>query len=530
MRKSRLYPVLAFAALIGAFGAACSDNGSDEPPVPTPVPTPTGTPTAVLSDNYTATQNSVTFEITVADADKAAWMIREKAVEAPTAAQVLADGTKLEGASPYTRTANDLNAGTAYVLYAAASKENVVGAVATLEVTTSAPVVYERMLTLTGVGKNAVSYHIEVADAASYRHFAISQTGFDSFRLFLDEKQAALQVLQLYGSVATGSADYTASDLAIKANGQPNDIIAGEEYVLLCCDTDEAGLPNGDYQIVACTLDQPDILDKTVQVEVLSVAYDEASVRCTPDAGVAYIFHHLFLKEEVATLLEQGGEAALKTKLLTNVNSRVFEFDQPREWMYLQPGSDYVACTLGIDADGNHTPLIQTDFATLTPDKVDTENLVFTQSIQAEYYGQSGAGYNFYFILADQTMSRDEYGDWNPDRFPCNSICCDLYSAAGDGLKLPAGVYSLGENGNPGTWHPEYSWAANFSQTEYRTDFGFEDGTITVSYEGDNYRIVVALTTEEGQSYTGTYVGPIVFTDASAAQASARRKAARTVK
>lgn len=528
MRKSRLYPVLAFAALIGAFGAACSDNGSDEPPVPPP--SPIGTPTAVLSDKYTATQNSVTFEITVADADKAAWMIREKTVEAPTAAQVLSDGAKLEGTSPYTRTATGLNAGTAYVLYAAAAKEDVVGAVASLEVTTSAPVVYERMLTLTDVGKNTVSYHIEVAGTASYRHFATSKTGFDSFRIFMEEKQAALQVLQLYGSVATGSADYTASDLALKANGQPNDIIAGEEYVLLCCDTDEAGMPNGDYQIVACTLEQPDILDKTVQVEVLSVTYDEASVRCTPDAGIAYIFHHLFLKGDVATLLEQGGEAALKTKLLTNVNSRVFEFAQPREWMYLQPGSDYVACTLGIDADGNHTPLIKTDLATLTPDKVDTENLVFTQSIQAEYYGQSGEGYNFYFILADQTMSRDEYGDWNPDRFPCNSISCDLYSAAGEGLKLPAGVYSYGANGVPGTWHPDYSWAANFSQTEYRTDFGFEDGTITVSHEGDNYRIVVNLVTEEGQSYTGTYVGPIVFEDASTSQASVRRKASRVVK
>lgn len=527
MRKSRLYPVLAFAALIGAFGAACSDNGSDEPPVPPPP----SSPTAVLSDNYIATQNSVTFEITVADADMAAWMIREKTVEAPTAAQVLADGTKLEGASPYTRTATDLNAGTAYVLYAAASKGDVVGTVASLEVTTAtAPVVYDRMLTLTDVGKNTVSYHIEVADGAWYRHFAISKTGFDSFRIFMDEKQAALQVLQLYGSVAAGSADYTASDLAIKANGQPNDIIAGEEYVLLCCHTDEAGVPNGDYQIVACTLDQPDILAKTVQVEVVDVTYDEASVRCTPDAGIAYIFHHVFLKADIAALLEPGGEAALKTKLLTNINSRVFEFDQPREWMYLQPGSDYVACTLGIDAEGNHTPLIKTGFTTLTPEKVDTEDLVFTQSIQAEYYGQSGEGYNFYFILADQTMSRDEYGDWNPDRFPCNSICCDLYSPAGNGLKLPAGVYSYGANGAPGTWHPEYSWAANFSPTEYRTDFGFEDGTITVSHEGDNYRIVLALTTEEGQSYTGTYVGPIVFTDASAAQASARRKAARVVK
>lgn len=517
MQKFRLFSVLAFAALAGSLVAACSDDDSN---VQNPPPVaPTDRPAAAFGSNYTATRNTISFELASADADKTAWTIRPKTAEAPTAAQVLADGTPTEGISPWTPTASGLEPATAYVLYAAASKGDAVSTLASKEVATTG---YDELITLADRGKNFVSYHIEAAGTATYRHFVSSKSGFDSFRSFLDEKAAVSQVLQLYGAEATGAADYTARDLDLKGNGQPNDLIAGEDQVILCCMTDAQGIPNGAYQIVEVRLPDPDMLDKTVRVEVVERKADGADMRCTPDAGIRYIYHHVFYKSEMDAIYAAGGEAAVKDKLLTQISSRAFEFGELQEWLGLEAQTEYVSYAMGIDENGDHTPLVRTEFTTLPPPEVDTENLAFTRSFQGIYYGSNGAGHNFYFILSDQPMSPDGYGGFYPDAFPCNVITCDLYTAApaaGEPI-LPDGTYSFGEDMAAGSWHPQYTWASNFSQTEYETDFYFASGTITVERQGANYRIDVALVSEEGKNYTGSYTGPIAFEDQATSSAA----------
>lgn len=500
--------MLAFAALAGTLVAACSDDDSN---IQNPPPTvdPTVTPTVAFGDEYTAGRNAVTFELAAADADKTAWTIREKTDAVPTAAEVLASGTPTEGASPWTPTASGLEPATAYVLYAAASKGETLSALARLEVATPG---YDQMLTVLDSGKNFVSYHVQVAEGRTYRHLVISKSGFDSFLSFQDEKQAVGSVLQIYGADAAGPADYTARDLDLKGNGQPNDIIAGAEYVVLCCTTDAQGVPDGNYQKSDLRLPDPEILSKTVRVEVVERSADGAVIRCTPDGGIRYIFPHILKKTEVEQMLAQGGEAAVKAAVLKEVGKRVFEFTNPQEWMGLEAETDYVFCVLGIDENGDHTPLVRTGFTTLPPPEVVTENLAFTRAFQCIYYGSNGGGHNFYFILSDKPMSPDEYGFY-PDELPCNVVNCDLYTAApaaGDPA-IPDGEYVFGEDMAAGTWHSDYTWAMNYSETEYETEFFFSSGKITVERQGANYRVDIALVSEEGLSYTGSYTGPITF-------------------
>lgn len=521
MRKFRLFSVLACAALIGSLAAGCSDSDSEENQNPPPSPVgPTGQPTVAIGDNCTAALDAVTFEVAMADGDKAAWTIREKTAEAPTAAQVLSEGAVLEGASPWTVTASGLKAQTVYTIYAAASKGEAVSKLASKEVATLG---FDELVTLTDKGKNFVSYHIEVPEGTAYKHLVISKSGLDAFSQFVGEKGAVSQLLQIYGWDATGAADHTARDLDLKANGQPNDIIAGVDHVILCCLTDVQGVPNGDYQVVDLRLPDPEILSKTIRIEIVEAKVDGAITRCTPDDGIHYIFEYVFFKSEIDALLAQGGEAAVKAQLLTKYSSRKFEFTEPDEWISLEADTEYVFYAFGVSEEGDHTPLVRKDFTTLPPPEVVTENIAFNRAFQGIYYGASGAGHNFYFILSDQPMTPDEYGGFNPDAFPCNAINCDLYTAApaAEAPVLPDGTYAFGENTEPGTWHPDYTWAMNYSETEYETEFYFASGTITVAHQGgDNYRIDLALVSEEGKNYTGSYTGPIFFEDRSAAPAS----------
>lgn len=521
MRKYRLFSVLASAALIGSLAAACSDNDAeDNPPIPGPVG-PTGLPTVAIGSDLTVARDAITFEMAAADADKAAWTIREKTVEAPTAAQVLSEGTVLEGASPWTVTASGLKAQTAYTIYAAASKGETLSKLVSVAVTTSG---YDAMITLLDKGKNFASYHIEVPEGTAYKHMLVSKNALDSFLSYLDEKQAVGQLLQLYGAAGTDAADYTGRDLDLKANGQPNDIVAGVDHVILCCVTDAQGVPNQNYQVVPVQLPQPDILSKTVRVEVVERKVDGADIRCTPDDGIRYVYQQVFYKSETDALIAQGGEAAVKAKLLTLYNSRTFDFSEPSEWISLEAETEYVVYVLGVDQNGDHTPLVSAVFTTLPPPEVVTEDIAFSLAFQALYNASTGAGANYYFILADQPISPDGYGGFYPDAFPCNVINCDLYAAAspaGDPV-LAEGTYVYSENMEAGTWHTDYTWALNYDQTEYETDFYFDSGTFTVTRQGADYRIDVALVSDKGKSYTGSYSGPIRFEDQTQASAFSR--------
>lgn len=510
MKKIFSYAAICAALFVCLFAGACSEKNSAPPQLPS----------VTFDPSYTSTSNSATFGILPSNADKTAWMIREQTAAKPTAAQVLTDGEPLTGTPPFVVTAMMLKAQTTYTVYAVAALGDKVSELASFNVTTKG---YTDMLTLADAGKNYVSYHVEVADGTPYRHLAIQKSAVTSYSAYMDEKQVVQLLLQLYGLTDAGAKDHTIRDLQQSADGRlPFDIIAGMPYVVMVCQTDAAGNLTDNYKLVEVTLPEPDMLSKTVQVELVEAQMTEATFKCTPDAGIRYFYEKILTKAQVDEYLAKGKEALMEQIFWTNT-SRTFEFDKLSEWGSLMPETDYIHYVVGIDDAGDQTELIATPFTTQKEPDINTENIEFSVVVSAMYYGlvedeNGNDAYNFYFLISDKPMSPDEYGEPVPDAFPCNAFNCDLYTTAPTGTAIiPDGTYSFAETYVAGTWHPDYTWAANFSETEYKKQLEFTAGTITVARDGENYRITLALETSEGKAYTGTFNGPLPFQDQSSA-------------
>lgn len=510
MKKIYFYAAICAAFFLCLMAGACSEKNSAQPQLPS----------VTFDPSYTSTPNSATFGILPSNADKTAWMIREQTAAKPTAAQVLADGEPLTGTPPFVVTAKLLKPQTVYTVYAAAALGDKVSELASFNVTTKG---YTDMLTLADAGKNYVSYHVEVADDIPYKHLAIQKSAMTVYSAFMEEKEVVQLMLRIYGLTDTGAKDHTIRDLQQSADGLiPFDIIAGMPCVVMVCQTDAAGDLTDNYELIEVTLPEPDLLSQTVQVELVEAQMTEATFKCTPDAGIRYYYERIFTKAKVDKYLAKGEKALMEQIFLTHT-ARKFEFDKPSEWGYLKPDTEYIHYVVGIDDAGDQTELITTPFSTQKEPDVNTENIEFSVVVSARYYGlykdeNGNDSYNFYFLISDKPMSPGEYGEPVPDAFPCNALNCDLYTTAPTGTAIiPEGTYSFAETYAAGTWHPEYTWAANFGETEYKKELEFTAGTIKVARDGENYRITLALETSEGKAYTGTFAGPIPFLDQSSA-------------
>lgn len=522
MNKLGFYCAATLVALLGVVASACSD---DDAPQKT-------TPAVAFDESYRTTLDAITFTLTLTDADRGAWMIRERATPPPTAEQVLADGEPLSKPGPHTLTASGLKGATDYTLYAVAAFEGQVGQLVRLDVSTAA---YTAMLTLLDARMNAIDYHVETP--GTYRHTAVSKQVFDNFASYMpDEKQVVQMLLTLYGCPGSGVQDCSIRDLQENPNNnkQPFDIVAGLEYVVIVGLTDAQGAFDGTYSLESVTLPEPGPLAGKVEVEIVRLAEDEADLRCTPSGDVLYCYEKVFSREQFDGYMTAGGEQAVKEAMFVENTSRVYDFAELSEWAYLTAGTDYLHLVVGVDDRGNQTDLIQTPFTTVAAAEVLTENMLFVHQQSGIYNANvedalGGRSDNYYFVLSDKPMSPDEYGDPYPDEFPCNVLICDLYTTvSADGtIRIPEGTYTYSENYEAGTWYPDYTWGDHFSATEYETQLDLVGGTITVRYEGGKYHIEIACEREDGKLYTGTYDGPIDFSANSAASAAAMRKPIR---
>lgn len=527
MKKSLLFAAMCAATFLALSFAACSDG--KEPNYPPP-------PEIAFESAFTVTPASVSLTVKTAHADKAAWLIQEKTVPAPAAADVLTSGQPLSGGDSYEISADGLKAQTEYTAYAVSAREDLVSELAVFHFTTAG---YTEMLTLLDGGRNFVTYHVEVDAGVSYRHLVSLKAAYDNYLAAYEGDVASTVnlLLSIYGSDATGPQDLTMRDLQENPNStwKPYDVVAGMPYVLLVRAKGADGNLTGAYEIVEYTTDAPEILSKTIRVEIENISSIEADFMCTPDEGLVYYFEQVYSRQDADKIIAEGGGEALRTRLITN-GSRVLELGKLSEWGGLVPETEYVHHVLGVDANGDQTELVETAFTTPAAEPVDTEDIVFAHLYSTNYYGETEdsdgkPAYNYYFIISDQEMTPDEYNEPHPGVLPCNALNCDIYATApvNGELKIPEGTYAFAETYSAGTWHPDYTWAKHFDETA-DTEFEFASGTIAVAHEGEGYRLTIALETKEGKAYTGTYTGAIPFVEEPAYSAAAlHKKQARPV-
>ena len=81
----------------------------------------------------------------------------------------------------------------------------------------------------------------------------------------------------------------------------------------------------------------------------------------------------------------------------------------------------------------------------------------------------------------------------------------DVYAEAGTNGAFPAGEYVLGEGTAPNTIGKDNS---NYTADAYETSTTFNEGTMTVSIDGENYVFDVILKDDNGETHHLTYTGP----------------------
>ena len=115
-------------------------------------------------------------------------------------------------------------------------------------------------------------------------------------------------------------------------------------------------------------------------------------------------------------------------------------------------------------------------------------------------------------------MTQDEYGDYSYDRLPAREMYLDVY--APQGKNLPNGVYNISDNAGDaytltageliefaGVKYPSGTYLQYIYANQLIAWGCATKGTLTVSGEGDNKKIVADFTTDYGFSIKFTYDG-----------------------
>lgn len=117
-------------------------------------------------------------------------------------------------------------------------------------------------------------------------------------------------------------------------------------------------------------------------------------------------------------------------------------------------------------------------------------------------YSGYKAGSNFYATFADKEYT--SVGEPNTTYYKL-----DLYSDNSTNSDLTAGTYTLSEStGAPMTFSKKYSNGASYNEyRDYAWNVKFAEGTINISYEGDNMIMEGFMTDESGKTHHILYNG-----------------------
>lgn len=133
------------------------------------------------------------------------------------------------------------------------------------------------------------------------------------------------------------------------------------------------------------------------------------------------------------------------------------------------------------------------------------EMTVFSGTYYGDMYGVNGE-HNYYTWLSDMPFA-DGYTQPGGTYY-----LFDIYGPACDNASaptIPAGTYVLGEWEATAEWtfSPDYSKAVRYNESSQEWGATFEDGTLTVSYDGENVVMEAFLTDTEGKLHHITYTG-----------------------
>lgn len=535
---------LATAAVVTAAVYSCdSDDTSAEVP-------------NVSIRKGTATASTVSFTVAPQNALSAAYAVIRKSETVPDAATVLATGEKADAAAPKEYTVSGLEAGTAYLIVAAASNGSVYSAVAKDEMTTAeAPPVPANKPTVEIVPGQATASTLtftvrpsQDVDAAAYvcikRGETIPATATDIYEgggVALEDLKTPVTVRNLQPQT-----EYVIA-VAVSAGGMDSDVetaamttLKGEEQY------DEVIEATGASIAVYFGNDNhPDRQTGQFALGIDNIPWNEngeatgagskhqfcfySELAADPDDAVPAEGTYIFDKSDEGdagtigynnyswwTTTVEGGYKGNSGHYL---DANMTLTRSGRNYEVVMTGKTDAGKTFKISYSG---PIAFQNKTVQRPDDLIIDlNRVYGDV--GAYNGDTGYAYNYYFQLTDH----DDFLGGNPPIIvgsgPANIVGFDLYAASAPSslyyLAIPDGTYTLNENNVPGTCDPLYTFCWHWDENGEFTQFTFSSATVALNYsdEDNTYTIKLEAVTDVGSKITCNYTGRIQMVNYSAA-------------
>lgn len=350
---STVRALLAFAGL-SVFAAGCTESKTDDPQ---PV-----TPPTVAVELGRVTETEIEIKLSAKDADRVAYYVVEAtdAASIPDAATVFELGESSQAfETPESFEILDLKSGTAYTVYAAASKGDTYSEVASVDATTDVPVVHE-LITDVQVSGLSVSYNIDLQEGYTCYHAYIEKWYYDLALMFamqtagpeFDRNAFMYNLLSEVGVPCEVSGQFVWTAGEDHPIRRTVSLTPGKDYYVIAASFVNESW-TGEPSLIPFTMPE----SKGVSAEDIDISIDDLTTESVTlrmacdETKIAFFFYDLYEKSQFDAFKAEKGERGMMDYLFEYNDGNVSGNTYTDKWI-VDSGKSYVLALYGVDYNG----------------------------------------------------------------------------------------------------------------------------------------------------------------------------------
>lgn len=345
--------MLAFVGL-SVFAAGCTESKTDDPQ---PV-----TPPTVAVELGRVTETEIEIKLSAKDADKMAYYVVEAtdAASTPDAATVFELGESSQAfETPESFEILDLKSGTAYTVYAAASKGDTYSEVASVDATTEVPVVHE-LITDVQVSGLSVSYNIDLQEGNICYHAYVEKWYYDLALMIamqtagpeFDKNAFMYNLLSEVGIPCEVSGQFVWTAGEDHPTRRTVSLTPGKDYYVIAASfVNESWF--GEPSLIPFTMPE----SKGASAEDIDISIDDLTTESVTlrmacdETKIAFFFYDLYEKSQFDAFKAEKGERGMMDYLFEYNDGNVSGNTYTDKWI-VDSGKSYVLALYGVDYNG----------------------------------------------------------------------------------------------------------------------------------------------------------------------------------
>lgn len=353
--KTLLSKVSAMRVLLAFVGLSVLAGCKEEKPQPV-------TPPEAKVELSQVGETGIEIKLSAKNADRMAYFVAETAditisIEATTVFEL--GEVLLVNDTPETLEISDLQAGTNYTVYAAASKGDRYSELVSVNVTTEAPVVHE-LITDLEVSGLSVSYNINLLEGCVCYHTYVEKWYYDL--LLADAIRSAGAEFNrnefIYNLLADMGVACEVSGQSVWNAGDAHptrhtvSLTPGKEYYVIA-----ASFMNVSWVGEACLVpftmpESKGVSQENIEISVDELTSESVTLRMSCDeTKIAFYFYDLYEKSQYDAFKAEKGERGMMDYLFEYNGGNVSANTYTDRWM-VDAGKSYVLAVYGVDYNG----------------------------------------------------------------------------------------------------------------------------------------------------------------------------------